>query len=560
MKKLLFVLVFSSTVPALSQKQGNIWYFGFYCGLDFNSGNPVELFNGQTYGNSHSEAEGTASHADSSGNLLFYTNGSRIWNRRHQVMPNGDSLLGNQSSTQAALILPRPGSSQYYYVFTTSDYLYQNLENGFRYSVVDMCLDSGRGDVITSQKNILVLDTVAEKLTAVRHANGIDYWVLVHKYFSRSFYAYHLTSAGISATVVSTIGSNHPLPFLPKFTTFASGQMKASPNGQKLAAVSTNGHGIVEYFDFDPGTGVISNSVNLQGGYSIGYYGVSFSPDNSKLYVASNLNGLDIYQYDLNAGSGNPDSVKASRIAITHAYKSFWGLQLAPNGKIYVTRQPTSLLGAINSPNNKGLNCNYVDSATKFGGFWGGIGLPNFVDSYDYHNESLAPALPLDATSESARKICAPGGATLSAISTSTIYWYNSPTATVSLGTGSNFVAPALTPGTYTYYAESFECTSSLSRTAITFTVLDCTTLSEHHSEKNILIAPNPFDSKTTVTIIGAVIDELEFYDSQGRCLRKCSPASQDQTLLIEDLSPGMYFIKVTSGSKSTVQKVVVAR
>jgi len=91
-----------------SQKQGNIWYFGDHVGLDFSTGNPITLVNGQT----DASVEGTAVMSDSSGALLFYSDGSKIWNRNHQIMPNGDSLLGHWSSTQSSLIIPLPGSSK----------------------------------------------------------------------------------------------------------------------------------------------------------------------------------------------------------------------------------------------------------------------------------------------------------------------------------------------------------------------------------------------------------------------------------------------------------------
>ncbi|HKC67562.1 MAG TPA: hypothetical protein VKG26_04985, partial [Bacteroidia bacterium] len=121
----------------VAQKQGNIWYFGNHAGIDFNSGSPVPLSNGQTYSPDGTPIEGTSVISDNTGALLFYTNGMKIWNRNQQVMPNGNNLLGNFSSSQAALIVPKPGSSRYFYVFTTDDFSEDNLQYGFRYTVVD---------------------------------------------------------------------------------------------------------------------------------------------------------------------------------------------------------------------------------------------------------------------------------------------------------------------------------------------------------------------------------------------------------------------------------------
>lgn len=390
MKRTLNILIVIIPLFCNAQKQSNIWYFGNHAGLNFNSGSPIALTNGQTYSpdSQNSAIEGTSVISDSSGSLLFYTNGNKIWNKNHQVMSNGDGLLSNFSSTQSALIVPQPGNSRYFYVFTTDDFFYDDLQYGFRYSIVDICLDNSLGDVISNQKNIKLLDTVSEKVTAIKHSNNIDYWVIVHKFYSDAFYSYHLSSTGITDTVISHIGSRHPTIGAFQGTGGSIGYLKASPNGQKIAIVNGNTYPTVaEYFDFDKSTGIISNCVNIQTDTICNYYGASFSPDNSKLYIASNLNGYNIYQYDLSAGGGNPNSVKASRTVITPNTNNYFSLQLATNGKIYVTRSnPSAYLGVIDFPNNLGLSCNYIDSAVYLNGKTASFGLPNFIDSYSYSN------------------------------------------------------------------------------------------------------------------------------------------------------------------------------
>ncbi len=324
------ILTFIILLPlfCFSQKQGNIWYFGDHAGLDFNSGSPIALTNGQTYSPDGTKVEGTAVISNSSGSLLFYTNGMKIWNKNHQVMPHGDGILGNFSSTQSALIIAQPGSSRYFYVFST-DCFQNNLQNGFRYSIVDICLDNELGDVIPNLKNVKLLDTVAEKLTAVRHANGIDYWIIVHKYYSDAFYSYHLSSAGIVGTVISHIGSRHPNIASNQQPYGAIGELKSSPNGNKLAIVTgnTEPYGIAEYFDFDKNTGIVTNWVNLQTnmvGLDQYYYGTCFSPDNSKLYITTILNINNVFQFNLNAGGGNATSVIASKTNIaTNSYYTY---------------------------------------------------------------------------------------------------------------------------------------------------------------------------------------------------------------------------------------------
>jgi hypothetical protein len=390
MKKALLYLTLVSFF-GFGQKQGNIWYFGDQAGLDFNSGSPVFISGGQNqlFGCAGCHAEAASSICDSSGALLFYSNAAKVWNRNHLLMLNGDSLNSNPSSTQGALFVPRPGSSsRHFYLFTTDAFQYNNLQYGFRYSLIDQCLDNGLGGIVQGQKNIKLLDTVAEKLVAVRHSNGIDYWIVVHKYYSDAFYSYLLTSAGITNTVITHIGSVHPTGL--QTNGGAIGQMKISPNGQKIALVNGNSsNNIAEYFDFNPSTGVVSNSVNIQWNLNYNFYGVEFSPDNSKLYISCCLNGNGIYQFDLTAGGGNAVAVNASRTQIAFTY-NYLGMQLGPDGRIYCARSPflgNPFLSVINTPNNAGVNCNYNDNAINLNSRYASYGPPNFITAYSYSNE-----------------------------------------------------------------------------------------------------------------------------------------------------------------------------
>ena len=114
MKKIILLPLLFCASFAFSQKEANIWYFGDHAGLDFNSGVPVALTDSQMF--TH---EGCAVLSNSAGQLLFYTDGKTIWNKNHQVMMNGTGLMGDFSSTQSAIIVPKPSSSTLFYVFTT---------------------------------------------------------------------------------------------------------------------------------------------------------------------------------------------------------------------------------------------------------------------------------------------------------------------------------------------------------------------------------------------------------------------------------------------------------
>jgi hypothetical protein len=155
-----------------------------------------------------------------------------VWNSLNQIMPDGDSLKGFYSSTSAAFVIPFPLSDSLYYLFTT-DGVERYLQNGLRYSIINMCLDNGKGNVIKSQKNILLLDTVSEKLCAVAHPNGTDIWLIAHKHFTNSFYVYLLTPSGINSPVISNAGAIHSGGSFNGCAT-AIGQMKASSTDTEL--------------------------------------------------------------------------------------------------------------------------------------------------------------------------------------------------------------------------------------------------------------------------------------------------------------------------------------
>jgi len=201
---IIFFLIINSLVYA--QKEANIWYFGQYAGLDFNSGEPIALTN-----SAMSQYEGCATISDSYGNLLFYTDGMTVWNKQHQVMPNGTGLMGHPSSTQSGVIVPKPGSNNIYYIFTVPAEI---GNSGLRYSVVDLSLNGGLGDV-TSDKNIYITGPTEEKITAVKHNNNFDIWVITHNWDSDEFLAYLVTSDGINSNpVISNVGTFHSGPYV----------------------------------------------------------------------------------------------------------------------------------------------------------------------------------------------------------------------------------------------------------------------------------------------------------------------------------------------------------
>ncbi len=397
MKKLLLVLLLP--VVCQAQKQGNVWYFGIKCGLDFSSGVPVPITGGQTgvIGAANLFQESTASISDSAGKLLFYTgSGSLLWNRNHKIMPNGSNILGHRSSFQSSIIVPKPGSNSLFYVFTSDaveNYETPRTPFGYNYSLVDMCLDNKLGNVVSGQKNIHLTDSGTEKLSACSDGQE-GYWIMGHKANSDAFIAWHLTRSGIVDSVTTRIGQKTRMDL--QNITGMTGHLKFNATGTKLASAIMHGPGSwLELYDFNKGTGTLSNVCriiidSLDADPNI--YNLEFSPDGSKLYTPINTNasGARLYQYDLTAGGGSCASIKASRSLIFKAPGAWGGMQAGPDGKIYIVGYFRNInrICRINNPNLNASAVNFDTAAlaAPVSPCKDMATFPSFVAGFKYHN------------------------------------------------------------------------------------------------------------------------------------------------------------------------------
>jgi hypothetical protein len=350
-----------------SQNEASKWYFGQSAALDFMTYPPGII----TTNAGSSTIEGCASVADAAGNLLFYTNGVELWDKTNTYMAGGSFLAGGVSSTQSSLIVKKPGSSNLYYIFTTG----AGGTGSLAYSAVDMNLAAGLGSVTVL--NTILTGSVTEKLSGTMHCNGTDVWILAHKYNSDNFYAYLLTSNGVNTSpVISAVGTPHSATSAT-YNAACGGQMKISPSGKKIGVIIPKQIEVVEFLDFDPSLGNVSNPVtipllNLT-------YGGEFSPDGTKFYSekASATVGYSILQWDLCAGSASAIAASQSTVSSSNFY--IGAMQLGPFSKIYCTQPGTQVLASINSPNSLGSACNFSLNSFSIGTATCQQGLPNFI-------------------------------------------------------------------------------------------------------------------------------------------------------------------------------------
>ncbi len=169
-------------LPFLGFSQGefNNWYFGWTppmgTGVTFNSGFPVTIPNGVMI-----SAGTPITVSDSVGSLLFFSNGNQVWNKNKTLMPNGSGLLAQNSGfLQPVLATPKLDDDSSYYIFTVGQYNPLGTYYGLLYSIIDMRLAGGLGDIEPGFKNIPI-PTAAnswQSVTGTRSKNNKYIWII----------------------------------------------------------------------------------------------------------------------------------------------------------------------------------------------------------------------------------------------------------------------------------------------------------------------------------------------------------------------------------------------
>ncbi|MBI1192231.1 MAG: T9SS type A sorting domain-containing protein [Bacteroidetes bacterium] len=330
-------------------------------------------------------SESLSSISDSLGSLLFYGGDAKIMNRNNVTMDGCDSLFetGGYTGTvtQGALILPLNYiNNTYIYVFLSRAGL---PATSLSTNIVDMNLQSSLGGAASEHRRVKSIEYLCgEQLQAVKHGNGMDWWVITRKLIapsigvSRDFVALLYKEGELIDSVISSVGIQSGYV----------GEMSISPSGSKMALASYN-TGVVQLFDFDRCSGLISNPKTLIND-STSYYGCAFSPDESKLYVSKFANEV-LFQLD----------ISTEPVTTTEIFNGNYGvdniagqLELGPDGKIYWIQKvqgsgfdplPAMYLGVIDNPDAPGLSCLYKPHGAWLGGRANrSLGLPNHPNYY----------------------------------------------------------------------------------------------------------------------------------------------------------------------------------
>ncbi len=338
-----FILILITKSPCPAQFTDRVWCFGDSVKMEFTGGgvsinNPSGLF----------AEKPSSAICDSSGTLLVYvgTHSAQplisnsyigaIYDVNDQIINNGDSINLEPQDVSGTLILPMGSADSNYLVFHHKTY--QTITNYFYlWSLVST--SNGIYNVI-SKNNLLSSISFAGKLAAVKHGNGIDWWLVTHTVDADTFYIYLVDSAGIHSPLKQTIGSSYSIinPYQG-----IEGELSFSKFGNYLAAVGVE---IIDVFNFDRCDGILSNYQNLMTQPlnlpDKRYWSCSFSP-NERYFYTSNLsfqnppgnNIQNTLQFDMQAVS-----VLSSRCTVFNIASDYvtWQHQLGPDGKIYMAR------------------------------------------------------------------------------------------------------------------------------------------------------------------------------------------------------------------------------
>ncbi|MBL7913940.1 MAG: T9SS type A sorting domain-containing protein [Bacteroidia bacterium] len=396
---LLIIVLSIISCGVQAQKRGNVWCFGHEAAINFNSGFPV------ADSSSVISRGSCASICDSLGSLLFYVsndtvsvtttqlNGGKIYGKDHQLISGGDSI-NSQGWYYELIIIPAPNSNDLYYVFSIGVTAFY----GIYYSVIDMSLNGGFGEV--TQKNVQLQNFAnVDCLTAIKHGNGRDWWIVFRQYnqlgSNNLYYRYLISPNGISNVYVQTIGSSNSTN---------SGNITFNSTGVNM--MFTNLMGQMEYFDFDRCNGILSNPRTIfpeqSAPFTRLFWDGQFSPSGNLFYTTLiSLPGVTdscfLIQYNLNASN---IAMSADTLEIGLLMNNMSHLKLGPDNKIYLSSVYNNLqtisypypdtvysiynsyLGVINSPDNIGAACDFQPYSFYLGGKRTYYGLPNNPD-YD---------------------------------------------------------------------------------------------------------------------------------------------------------------------------------
>ncbi|MFZ1516591.1 MAG: hypothetical protein WAT21_14375, partial [Saprospiraceae bacterium] len=275
-----------------------------------------------------------------SGNLLFYSNGCHIYNKNDQIMELGKDINPGLTQKMACeeyaydlsrggVILPNTeNKNKFYLIHRALDDTGKTIDRLY-YSEVDLSFNQGLGRVIKKNVPLLKQRLYKSHFDVTKHANGRDYWIFTYNYSSDTVFRFLVQSNGIEGP----LGQYFPIP-RERFAQRANSTI--SPDGKTAVRIDpVNG---LFLMDIDRETGLFSNLRQFPYWSSVDsspVTSVAFSQNGKMLYVSSLLR---LSQFDLEASNFFESRILIDTFDLFEDpyYTTFYLMQLAPNGKIYM--------------------------------------------------------------------------------------------------------------------------------------------------------------------------------------------------------------------------------
>ncbi|HMG17000.1 MAG TPA: PKD domain-containing protein, partial [Saprospiraceae bacterium] len=379
---LIFILVFLS-FKLNAQKEDNTWIIGYNTVIPGPKFGGMKIsFEGDTFNLKDQQIKRDFSLfdaiiSDKEGNLLFYSEGTQIMNKNHQIMENGDSInfqpyetmspwgidtQGNGYGTlQGGIILPQPGNDSIYFMYhSLKSELYDDFYKPLALlkTAVNIKANSGLGRVLSKNISFKNLKYVGYPLIAIKHANGRDWWLLNKRDNKPEFFLFLLNSDTLMELPTQIIGH----PDIDNY-----GQHYFSPDGTLYAYSNIGPTSTViriHILDFDKCTGILSNERFFTVKDTISSIGgMCFSPDSRFLYFNSQvkLYQADLYANNIQSSVTLIDTFDWNKYqSLDTSLASFFIMDNAPDGKIYMNSISGSRwLHVINHPERKGTACDF---------------------------------------------------------------------------------------------------------------------------------------------------------------------------------------------------------
>lgn len=324
MKKAVVAFIFFHIIFLSVKAQYNqVWVFGDSCGISFNQ-NVNGEFQTSCF-DSKLTILGAHVSMSKKNQLLFTVNPNtlqqadryQVYNKNFDIMENGDSILTFTQVLNGINIIPSSLDSNKFFIFHRSFGPSKEL-----YSVVDMSYNNGLGKITKKNTDLGLYHQPYNFMVErawIKHANGRDWWLLLHPFLSDEFQAYLFANDTLTFQHRQYIG-----PFMG--TTESPGWMAVSPDGSKIANCSIFGQ--LYLYDFDRCSGNLSNYKSIQQNSTSIFLSCEFSKKGI-LYLTKNSS-----LYQLNVNDENPQLVE-----IWNRYERdgcLFRMKLGPDDKIYV--------------------------------------------------------------------------------------------------------------------------------------------------------------------------------------------------------------------------------